>query len=182
MTPNTLPGAPPCSTGFPVSLDVAGSTEDAGRRVARRRTLLRVDDDRVILDLQRALLEAAGFAVETTDDPHEALRNFARNAPDAVVMDFAMPSMSGGVLAARMRRLCSGIPLVLNSGSSAISPEEAALFDRHLAKGLAPTFLIAALRELLGTANERVRPEPKRPHWPLIPIPFQPRGQIDFQL
>jgi CheY-like chemotaxis protein len=109
-----------------------------------------VDDDRVVLDLQRALLQAAGFAVETVDDPHEALRAFSRKAPDAVVLDYAMPSMNGGVLALRMRRLRAQIPLILNSGSAEIPKEEAELFDRNLAKGLAPVLLISALHEIFA--------------------------------
>lgn len=182
MTPNPLPGAPPCSTGLPENLDVPGSAKSAGRREARRRTILCVDDDRVVLGLQRVLLEAAGFAVETTDNPHEALSAFARKMPDAVVMDYAMPSMSGGVLAAKMRRLGSEIPLILNSGSAEISREEAVLFDRNLAGGLAPVLLITALRELFGVAREREPQGSMRRHSPLFPVPFQLRGRTDSEL
>ena len=173
MTPKPLPGPPPCSIGFPGNLETAGPTESTGRGALRRRTILCVDDDPVVLGPQRALLEATGFAVVTTGDPHEALREFAQKAPDAVVMDYAMPSMNGGVLAARMRRLRSEIPLILNSGSSAISPEEAALFDCDLARGLAPVLLVGALRDLLGAEREREPQEPVRRHSATFPVSFQ---------
>ena len=85
MTPNPLPGPPPCSTGFSGNPDVTGFTKSSGRGEVRRRTILCVDD-RLVFDLQRALLEAAGFSVETISDPHEALRTYSRKGPDAVVI------------------------------------------------------------------------------------------------
>lgn len=90
---------------------------------ARRRIVLCVDDDPVVLSLQRFLLEAGGFAVLTAADSTEALRTFIFEHSDAVVLDQAMPGMNGSAVAAEMRRLCREVPLILNSGSAQVSPK-----------------------------------------------------------
>jgi CheY-like chemotaxis protein len=137
----------------PVPSPLSGSDLVPDRVAPPCPTILCVDDDPVILDLQRALLEAAGFAVITANSPRKALRVFSEKRPDAAVLDYAMPAMSGAGVAARMRQLCSAIPLILNTGSIEIPKKEAALFDHILSKGLAPILLLSVLRAIFPTAK-----------------------------
>ncbi len=123
--------------------------QDAESRGQRRRTVLCVDDDPVVLCLQRVLLEAAGFVVTIARDPSEALHEFSVRTPDAVVLDYAMPGTTGAALALRLRRLNRDVPLVLNTGCASVPARDAAQFDRVLPKGLAPRLLVATLREML---------------------------------
>lgn len=121
---------------------------DKERNCGRRRVILCVDDDPVVLYLQHALLKSAGFSVRCANNSSLALHEFCKSLPDAVVLDYEMPGTTGAALAARLRRICKEVPLLLSSGSMQVPDREAALFDRVLPKGLAPAMLIGVLSEM----------------------------------
>jgi CheY-like chemotaxis protein len=60
-------------------------------------TVLLVDDESMIREIGRTVLEGAGFRVLTADDGVEAVDVFSREHPgiDLVVLDMTMPRMSG---------------------------------------------------------------------------------------
>ncbi|HEX6202461.1 MAG TPA: ATP-binding protein [Thermoanaerobaculia bacterium] len=76
----------PTATASPAGLDV-----------------LVVDDNRDAADSLSMLLEIKGCRVATAYDGAEALAAAARQRPDAVVLDIAMPGMNGYEVAQRMR-------------------------------------------------------------------------------
>jgi two-component system chemotaxis sensor kinase CheA len=68
------------------------------------RTLLVVDDSFMVRELQRSILEAAGYHVETAKNGLEALEQLAANSDiDLVVTDVDMPEMDGLELTAAIR-------------------------------------------------------------------------------
>jgi two-component system, chemotaxis family, sensor kinase CheA len=68
------------------------------------RTLLVVDDSFMVRELQRSILEAAGYHVETAKNGLEALERLAANSDiDLVVTDVDMPEMDGLELTAAIR-------------------------------------------------------------------------------
>jgi two-component system, chemotaxis family, sensor kinase CheA len=82
------------------------SEADAPASVAptASRTLLVVDDSFMVRELQRSILEAAGYHVETAKNGLEALERLAANsAIDLVVTDVDMPEMDGLALTAAIR-------------------------------------------------------------------------------
>jgi len=60
-----------------------------------RRKLLVVDDEPAIIELIRAILEKAGYAVMTAQDGRSALELIRREAPSAAILDINMPEMDG---------------------------------------------------------------------------------------
>ena len=60
-----------------------------------RRKLLVVDDEPAIIELIRAILERAGYAVMTAQDGRSALEMIRREAPSAAILDINMPEMDG---------------------------------------------------------------------------------------
>lgn len=126
------------------------SHQDAEQRGVGRRKILCVDDDPVVLSLQRALLEAAGFSVITARDASEAIRGFSVELPDAVVIDYSICGTNGAALAKQLRRIDENVPLILNSGSMEIPVQDSTLFDRLLPKGLAASSLVNVLREMFS--------------------------------
>jgi CheY-like chemotaxis protein len=60
-----------------------------------RRHLLVVEDDPIIRVALQSGLELHGYAVTAVSNGFEALATIARAAPDLVVLDLAMPIMSG---------------------------------------------------------------------------------------
>jgi CheY-like chemotaxis protein len=74
---------------------------------------------------------------------------------DAVLLDYAMPMMNGGSVAAQMRRIKRDVPLILLSGSSAIPEEDHALFTRFGTKGNPPDMLLSTIKEVLSAPDEQ---------------------------
>jgi two-component system chemotaxis response regulator CheY len=59
------------------------------------RTCLVVDDSKVVRKVARRILEANGFAVEEAEDGQQALSAVRRALPQAVLLDWNMPVMTG---------------------------------------------------------------------------------------
>ena len=84
----------------------------------RRRVLL-VDDDPLVLAATADMLRELGHeTVETTSAKKalEVLRTGER--PDLAILDYAMPEMSGLVLADLIHKIHPGLPLLLATGYS----------------------------------------------------------------
>ena len=59
------------------------------------KTILLVDDDRLVLESVRAALEANGHQVWVTESAERALRLALALEPDVVVTDYRMPAIDG---------------------------------------------------------------------------------------
>jgi two-component system cell cycle sensor histidine kinase/response regulator CckA len=82
--------------------------------------VLLVDDEPVILDVGRDLLEAIGYHVLTAQDGKEAIEVYKKNRGniDFVLLDMVMPGMGGGEAYARMKEINPDIKVLLSSGFS----------------------------------------------------------------
>jgi CheY-like chemotaxis protein len=81
-------------------------------------TVLLVDDDEAVREIGRAYLERAGFRVLTAEGGFAALERLRNegDAVDLVVLDLAMPDLSGEETFEALRKLRSDLPVVLASG------------------------------------------------------------------
>ena len=83
--------------------------------------ILVVDDALTVRELQRSILERAGFDVRVAIDGMDALAKLAERPSDLVLTDVEMPNMDGFALteAVRAHRSLANIPvLILSSRSS----------------------------------------------------------------
>lgn len=71
--------------------------------IPRRVRILLVDDSMVTREMERRLLEDAGFHVSAASDAQEALTLLAEESFDCVVTDIEMPGMDGFELTAHLR-------------------------------------------------------------------------------
>lgn len=62
------------------------------------------------------LLKSIGYNVLLAEDGYAGLAALERSAPDALIVDFAMPGMSGADFARAVRAKRSDIPIVFSSG------------------------------------------------------------------
>jgi two-component system chemotaxis sensor kinase CheA len=88
---------------------------------ARRHRILVVDDALTVRELQRSILERAGFTVRVATDGLRALALLAEEPSDLVLTDVEMPNMDGFALteAIRLDTALANIPvLILSSRSS----------------------------------------------------------------
>ena len=83
-------------------------------------TVLLVDDEELILNVARDLLEAIGCKVLTARDGREAIKLYQKNQNDIdiVILDMIMPNMSGGDVYDRMKEINQDIKALLSSGYS----------------------------------------------------------------
>ncbi|MFN6993941.1 MAG: PAS domain-containing protein [Aquincola tertiaricarbonis] len=101
----------------PPSDDAADAQADLPP-VRRAATLLVVDDEEAVRQVVAESLEAAGYVVLQAGNGHEALALLDSHAVDAALVDFAMPGMSGAVVAREAMAKRPDLPVSLMSGYS----------------------------------------------------------------
>lgn len=90
--------------------------------------ILLVDDEPMLAEMGKTMLERLGYTVTVRMNSLEALTTF-KNQPDAfnlVITDQTMPGMTGIDLARRMLQIRPGLPIILCTGFSSIISEEKA--------------------------------------------------------
>jgi putative two-component system response regulator len=87
---------------------------------AVRLRVLCVDDEPVILQVLRRLLEVQGFETVTTDDPEAAIVAFDDKQFDVVITDVHMPRMDGMVLLRTLRERRPDLPVVVVTGHGTV--------------------------------------------------------------
>ena len=89
--------------------------------------ILVVDDDPTARLLMRAALQKTGFQVRLAVDGADALRQFAEDSFDLVMLDVDMPGMSGMAVCAALRAQGSEhLPIVMVTGMDDVMSVEAA--------------------------------------------------------
>jgi CheY-like chemotaxis protein len=128
--------------------------------------ILIVDDDYDFLELNRLVLERAGYRVATAAEPRQALLLMEKERPDLVITDLMMTTLDSGFLFARAIKedaRYAGIPVIIaTSVSSALGldfrprtdQDRANMYvDAYFDKPLDRTRLLATVAELLMAAG-----------------------------
>jgi CheY-like chemotaxis protein len=111
-------------------------------------TVLVVDDDVTVRTLERTLLEVAGYAVIEAADGECALQLASTERPDLVILDVALPTISGlDVLQAlAVDSRTTTIPvLVVSSYAPLIAEEHRAWMSGALTKPFDPRVFLEAV-------------------------------------
>jgi CheY-like chemotaxis protein len=111
--------------------------------------VLCVDDELVGLQIRKILLERAGYRVLTASDGPSGLEIFSAEPIEAVVLDYSMPGMHGGEVAARMRQTKPHVPILLLSAYMGLSVEVTSVVDLYMTKGEGAPVLLEKLSSLL---------------------------------
>ena len=130
----------------------AAKPATAAEAEARMRPLsiLLVDDEPLVRAATADMLRDLGHLVHEADSAASALETIARTAPDLVITDFKMPKMNGAELAARIRTLRVGLPVLLITGYAGSAEDEPDL--PRLAKPFRRDELAAALARVIAHA------------------------------
>jgi DNA-binding response OmpR family regulator len=120
-------------------------------------TILVADDDRDILELVVFKLGAAGHETITATDGATALTEARRAVPDVVVLDVAMPGMSGLDVCRELRAdaVTTAIPVLLLTARGQDSDVEAGFdvgADDYIIKPFSPRELQTRVTALLNRA------------------------------
>ena len=128
--------------------------------------ILIVDDDYDFLEINRFILEGAGYRVVTATNPAEARTRIAEAAPDLVITDLMMTSIDAGfTFAAALKSdpRTAGVPVIISTSvSSALGldfrPQSAGDLqkmnvDAYFDKPIDAAALLAKVEELLQRAG-----------------------------
>jgi CheY-like chemotaxis protein len=119
------------------------------------KTILVVDDQPYLRDVQVLLLKDAGYAATAIATGTEALARLSDIKPDLILLDISMPGMNGHQFLSRLRAdgAWDRLPVILSSGLLAEDME-----DSHgpgvelLPKPFNDAALLSRVRRLIGEA------------------------------
>lgn len=106
-------------------IEAGENTEAAHARIT---TILFVDDEEEIAEMEKQILENFGFRVIAKTDCLDALQIFSSKPDgfDLVITDYIMPDRTGLDFAEELLRIRSDIPVVICTGYSEHTIEESA--------------------------------------------------------
>jgi CheY-like chemotaxis protein len=119
-----------------------------------RRLILSVDDEPAILVTRQKILEGAGYDVLSATDGEQALRLFASQPVDLVLLDYVLPGLGGGAIAEQMKRCRHNVPIVLVTASP-VPEETVTRVDCRIVKGEGPALLLEKIAQFLVPLSTR---------------------------
>ncbi len=117
-------------------------------------SVLFIDDEPMLVDIGRMMLEKLGYKVMATDNPLSGLEAIKERPErfDIVITDMTMPDIHGSELAKRIKKINPGIPVILATGFSNIVKAQKATpegIDAVLPKPITMDNISQALHQLL---------------------------------
>lgn len=107
--------------------------------------ILIVEDERLLADSLKTLLEKKGFQVETAYDGQSGAECASLGVYDLLILDVMMPGLDGFALARRVRAQRCGVPILMLTARSALE-------DR--VRGLDAGLLVCGERSVRLSAKE----------------------------
>jgi two-component system phosphate regulon response regulator PhoB len=120
--------------------------------------VLIVEDEAPLVTMLRYNLEREGFAVDAAADGEEALLRIAERRPDAVLLDWMLPLVSGLEVCRQIRRAPATrlLPVIMLTARGAEADRVRGLnsgADDYVAKPFSPGELVARLRAVMRRAQ-----------------------------
>ena len=126
-------------------------------KTSKKKTIVFVEDDPVVVMAYRNLLErGGGFCIEPARDGLEAMKLLSGLVPDLVILDLMLPRFSGvDVLKfIQSNSRLKGVPIVILSTHSITDPTEEGILERAhkrlLKDSCTPAILLQTVQELLS--------------------------------
>jgi PAS domain S-box-containing protein len=159
----TFDSKPDLGTTFHITLPaltehakLSADTPDNGTHIpVGAERILFIDDEEIIVNMTRTMLERLGYHVTVRNNSLDALTSF-QNQPEAydlVITDQTMPGMTGIDLARRMLQIRPNLPIILCTGYSSLITEDKAKsmgIKGFVMKPLAKKNIAELIRRVLG--------------------------------
>ena len=133
---------------------------------AEQANILIVDDDYDFLEINRFILEGAGYRVTTATNPAEAMTRIDDQVPDLIITDLMMTSIDAGfAFSAQIKddARTAAVPIIISTSVTSqlglnLRPESdedlvKMHVDAYFDKPIAADALLAKVAELLGRAG-----------------------------
>jgi two-component system, OmpR family, alkaline phosphatase synthesis response regulator PhoP len=113
--------------------------------------ILVVDDDKILTQLLRTLLEEAGYEVNVANDGEAAYKNLKDPKCKAMLLDIRMPGINGAELLMLMTAEGVKVPVIVMAGFPDFDESEMKQFPnvkKFFHKPLYPEDVLAAVKEV----------------------------------
>jgi DNA-binding response OmpR family regulator len=119
--------------------------------------VLVVEDDRAVRKALNHLFESEGYAVEFAEDGAAGLSSFQAFAPSLVILDLALPKISGRDLCREIKKQCPSMRIIVLSAASEELDKVLLLelgADDYVTKPFSPRELLARVRAVLRRSQQ----------------------------
>ncbi len=120
--------------------------------------ILVVDDDMIVLNSCKRVLEAEGFEIHLVSSANKALEVMEGDAFSLLLIDVKMPEHDGMWLIREIKRICPEIPIIVMSGYPTPRTIDNGFklgADSFIAKPFTPDELIEVVRKVLKKGRAR---------------------------
>ncbi len=130
-----------------------------------KETILLVDDEEVVLDVNRMVLEMLGYKVLMARSGQEAIEVFRAKKDEIhlVILDMIMPGMEGGKVFQILKNIDAEVKIILSSGYS-MNDEVARMMEQGCRAFIQKPFDIGdfsrKIRDILGVGKMQASPHP----------------------
>jgi DNA-binding NtrC family response regulator len=119
--------------------------------------ILVVDDDRIILELVKRILEREGIVAHCVESGEEAIEKMKERTFSLMITDLNMPGLDGLELSRIGLGIAPQMPIIMDTGST--SPKITRLakeigISKVLAKPFLPNVLLDTIRDVMGKRME----------------------------
>ena len=121
--------------------------------------ILIVEDEKLLADSLKTLLESKGFSVETVYDGEDGWNYAQSGVYDLLILDVMMPKMDGYQLAREVRARRSAVPILMLTARSGLEDRVEGLnagADYYLTKPFDTRELLACINALLRRQGNQV--------------------------
>src|ERR1700674_4146682 len=98
---------------------------------------------------QLSLLQEHGYELITATNGSDGLRLFMSQSVDAIVLDYQLGLLDGGVVAAEIKKVKPQLPIVMIAEDVELPHDALQSVDALVAKSDGPDFLLASVRSVL---------------------------------
>jgi len=123
------------------------------------RRILVADDDSAMRELILATLEDPQFEITLAVNGHDALQKAIAQPPDAIILDWEMPKMTGAevVTQLRLRPETAKIPVLMLTGRGQDGNDGLKLgITAYLIKPFSPLLLLECLNAALASSGKNI--------------------------
>jgi CheY-like chemotaxis protein len=125
----------------------------SGRKTRHQLTVFYVDENPKARRLLAFVLEGCGYKVVTACNSGEALRGMKQTSCDLIVLACRRSQKSGSELALELKQFSLGIPIVLLSEGTVLTPDELTHVNAHVGKGATLDHLLFKIQALIRQAS-----------------------------
>ncbi len=120
-----------------------------------KKRILIVEDDEIIANLEREILEANGFDVDIAGDGVEGLERIRSGGYDAIISDFSMPRMRGDEFYQEVKKLGKDLEKQIIYVSAAINDFIKSTGNRFLKKPFTLEQLVETIKDFKKLNREK---------------------------